>query len=147
MPPSKGDRAAQLEALRRYVSALGTKPGAQPPAQPNRPLWRRTQLLAAGLLAAALALGVLVGAASSSGKPTAAQRRAAAAASVQTTPPAPTAPSGDASVGQPPACLAAVEAAEQVISYLVGNLRDKRLSNSLQEFVRTRQACLQASTR
>jgi hypothetical protein len=61
--------------------------------------------------------------------------------------PAP-APSSTAAPGAVPrACSEAMERADQVISYLIGNIRDQRLSTSLQEFVVSRRACQQAASR
>jgi hypothetical protein len=49
--------------------------------------------------------------------------------------------------GPPPReCLIAMERADAAIAYLVGNLRDQRLSDTIQEFVESRRAC-QAAVR
>ena len=46
----------------------------------------------------------------------------------------------------PRACLVAMERADAAISYLVGRIRDQRLSDTIQEFVESRRAC-QAAVR
>jgi hypothetical protein len=47
----------------------------------------------------------------------------------------------------PPAeCLVAMERADAAIAYLVGHIRDQRLSDTIQEFVESRRAC-QAAVR
>jgi len=49
--------------------------------------------------------------------------------------------------GPPPReCLVAMERADAAIAYLVGNIRDQRLSDTIQEFVESRRAC-QAAVR
>jgi hypothetical protein len=64
--------------------------------------------------------------------------------SVASTPPASSAPGA----GQVPRdCLAAIERADQAISYLVGNIRDRRLSEAMLDFIATKSACLDLATR
>jgi hypothetical protein len=46
----------------------------------------------------------------------------------------------------PRECLVAMERADAAIAYLVGNIRDQRLSDTIQEFVESRRAC-QAAVR
>jgi hypothetical protein len=46
----------------------------------------------------------------------------------------------------PPECLVAMERADAAIAYLVGQIRDQRLSDTIQEFVESRRAC-QAAVR
>ena len=46
----------------------------------------------------------------------------------------------------PRECLIAMERADAAIAYLVGNIRDQRLSDTIQEFVESRRAC-QAAVR
>jgi hypothetical protein len=46
----------------------------------------------------------------------------------------------------PRECLTAMERADAAIAYLVGNIRDQRLSDTIQEFVESRRAC-QAAVR
>jgi hypothetical protein len=41
----------------------------------------------------------------------------------------------------PRECLIAMEKADAAIAYLVGFIRDQRLSNTIQEFVESRRAC------
>jgi hypothetical protein len=41
----------------------------------------------------------------------------------------------------PRECLIAMERADAAIAYLVGNIRDQRLSDTIQEFVESRRAC------
>jgi hypothetical protein len=57
---------------------------------------------------------------------------------------APPAPSTSIVVRQEPPpreCLTAMERADAAIAYLVGNIRDQRLSDTIQEFVDSRRAC------
>jgi hypothetical protein len=66
-----------------------------------------------------------------------------------TAPGAPPAPSTSVPQrpGPPPReCLIAMERADAAIAYLVGNIRDQRLSDTIQEFVESRRAC-QAAVR
>ena len=61
----------------------------------------------------------------------------------------PAAPSTSIVVRQAPPpreCLIAMERADAAIAYLVGNIRDQRLSDTIQEFVESRRAC-QAAVR
>jgi outer membrane biosynthesis protein TonB len=118
------------------VSATASEP-APPPAE-RRPLWRRAlrvNLVLAGAAVVLLLVGYLAGATvTRDGTSTPPQSAA---------PPSPTATS---IVPAPPprACVVAVEQADIAISYLVGNIRDQRLSRAIQEFVRSRRACQQA---
>jgi hypothetical protein len=64
---------------------------------------------------------------------------------------APAAPAPSTSIVErpappPPACLVATERADAAIAYLVGHIRDQRLSDTIQQFVESRRAC-QAAVR
>jgi len=112
-------------------------PALPPPAE-RRPLWRRAlrvNLVLASAAVVLLLVGYLGGAAVT--------RDGASTPPQATAPPSPTATS---IVPAPPprACVVAVEQADIAISYLVGNIRDQRLSRAIQEFVKSRRACQQA---
>jgi hypothetical protein len=109
-----------------------------PPPAERRPLWRRAlrvNLVLASAAVVLLLVGYLGGAAVT--------RDGASTPPQATAPPAPTATS---IVPAPPprACVVAVEQADIAISYLVGNIRDQRLSRAIQEFVKSRRTCQQA---
>ena len=115
-------------------------------SQPPRP---RRRLLRVDLLIALAALGLLLvgfllgAAVTRAGTPA---RRPATQASA---PPVSPAPSTSIVVRQAPpprACLVAMERADAAIAYLVGHIRDQRLSDTIQEFVAARRAC-QAAVR
>jgi hypothetical protein len=111
---------------------------APPPPAERRPLWRRAlrvNLVLASAAAVLLLVGYLGGAAVT--------RDGASTPPQATAPPSPTATS---IVPAPPprACVVAVEQADIAISYLVGNIRDQRLSRAIQEFVKSRRTCQQA---
>jgi hypothetical protein len=111
--------------------------------RPRRRLLRVDLLIAVAVLGLLL-VGFLLGAAvTRAGTP--APRPATQASS----PPVPPAPSTSIVVRQAPpprACLVAMERADAAISYLVGHIRDQRLSDTIQEFVASRRAC-QAAVR
>ena len=102
-------------------------------------------LLAAGALAILLA-GFLLGAGLTDGgvAPTRSAPDPAAAAS---TPSAPATGTGAATGQVPQQCVNAIQRADQAISYLIGDLRDRRLSESMLAFVETKNACLDLTTR
>jgi hypothetical protein len=111
---------------------------APPPPAERRPLWRRAlrvNLVLASAAVVLLLVGYLGGAAVT--------RDGASTPPQTAAPPSPTATS---IVPAPPprACVVAVEQADIAISYLVGNIRDQRLSRAIQEFVKSRRACQQA---
>lgn len=120
-----------------------------PPPSPSgpRPLGRRAlrvNLLIAGAAVALLLVGFLLGAAvAGSG------RSAPSSAQPSPTPavaqPTPTVTSIVVQPGPAPrSCRTAVVWADRAISYMVGNIRDDRLSKAIQEFVRSRRACQNA---
>jgi hypothetical protein len=108
--------------------------------RPRRRLLRVDLLIAAAALGLLL-VGFLLGAAvTRAGTP--APRPATQAS-------APPVPSTSIVVRQalpPRACLVAMERADAAIAYLVGHIRDQRLSDTIQEFVESRRAC-QAAVR
>jgi hypothetical protein len=111
---------------------------APPPPAERRPLWRRAlrvNLVLASAAVVLLLVGYLGGAAVT--------RDGASTPPQATAPPSPIATS---IVPAPPprACVVAVEQADIAISYLVGNIRDQRLSRAIQEFVKSRRTCQQA---
>jgi hypothetical protein len=119
---------------------LMKRPDPDPPGpKPRRRLLRVDLLIAlaaAGLLLLGFLLGVAVTRAGTEEPPPAAN-------------PAGPVPSTSIVVrpGPPPReCLIAMERADAAIAYLVGNIRDQRLSDTIQEFVESRRAC-QAAVR
>jgi hypothetical protein len=110
------------------------------PPRPRRRLLRVDLLIAVAALALLLVGFVLGAAVTRAGTP--APRPA-------TQPSAPPAPSTSIVVRQAPpprACLVAMERADAAIAYLVGHIRDQRLSDTIQQFVESRRAC-QAAVR
>jgi hypothetical protein len=119
------------------------RPSEVPEPRPRRRLLRVDLLIAVAALGLLL-VGFLLGAAvTRAGTP--APRPAPQAS----TPPVAPAPSTSIVVRQAPpprACLVAMERADAAISYLVGRIRDQRLSDTIQQFVESRRAC-QAAVR
>jgi hypothetical protein len=118
------------------------RPDPDPPEpRPRRRLLRVDVLIAlaaVGLLLVGFLLGVAVTRAGTEEPPV---------ADTATPPAAP--PSTTVVVRQEPPpreCLIAMERADAAIAYLVGNIRDQRLSDTIQEFVESRRAC-QAAVR
>ena len=132
-PPARTDSAAGVPAI-------------PPPAAPNpvdsrsRRKLLRVDLLIAVAAVALLLVGFLLGAAVTRAGMREQQPAAQTAAPVPSTSivvrPAP----------PPRECLIAMEKADAAIAYLVGFIRDQRLSNTIQEFVESRRAC-QAAVR
>ena len=125
--------------------ASGVRVDPLDPPQPRPPRRRllRVDLLialaAVGLLLVGFLLGVAVTRAGTEEPPP--------VAATATPPAAP--PSTTVVVRQEPPpreCLIAMERADAAIAYLVGNIRDQRLSDTIQEFVESRRAC-QAAVR
>jgi hypothetical protein len=119
------------------------RPSEVPEPRPRRRLLRVDLLIAVAALGLLL-VGFLLGAAVTRvGTP--APRPAPQASP----PPVAPAPSTSIVVRQAPpprACLVAMERADAAISYLVGRIRDQRLSDTIQQFVESRRAC-QAAVR
>ena len=118
------------------------------PSDPDgrRPLWRRAlrvDLLLAGAAVALLAVGFVLGmAVSGPGSPPPATSPPSVPATAQ-------APATVTSIvvqpGPPPrSCRNAIEWADKAIAYMVGNIRDDRLSTAIQEFIDSRRACQRA---
>jgi hypothetical protein len=112
-------------------------PPAGPPARDPRRL-RRVDLLIAASAIALLLVGFLVGTAVTrvGAEPPAGQPPRSVTVTSLVPQPAP----------PPRECLVAMERADAAIAYLVGNIRDQRLSDTIQEFVDSRRAC-QAAVR
>jgi hypothetical protein len=114
-----------------------TTPTASFPAPPRRWRLRRVDLLIGAAALALLLVGFLLGLAVRPERPPPAPAQAAAPVTATSLVPGP---------APPRACLVAMERADAAIAYLVGNIRDQRLSDTIQEFVESRRAC-QAATR
>ena len=142
------DPPADPPAPEPGAADAASDPPVPPPPAPGtaRPFWRRSEFRVNFMLAvgAVLLLGVgfLLGA-------TLTRDRAPAAGPTTTvvrqSPSTATSPGNAGSVATPRACAAAMERADQVISYLIARIRDRRLSTSLQQFVEYRRACQQAA--
>jgi hypothetical protein len=92
-----------------------------------------------------LLVGFLLGAAVTRvGTP--APRPATQASAPPAVPPAPSTSIVVRQAPPPRACLVAMERADAAIAYLVGHIRDQRLSDTIQQFVESRRAC-QAAVR
>jgi hypothetical protein len=117
------------------------RPSEVPEPRPRRRLLRVDLLIAVAALGLLL-VGFLLGAAVTRGGTPAPPVTQAAAPTV------PPAPSTSIVVrpAPPRACLVAMERADAAISYLVGRIRDQRLSDTIQQFVAARRAC-QAAVR
>jgi hypothetical protein len=114
-------------------------PPASPPVPGPRRRLRRVDLLIAAAAVALLLVGFLLGAAvtrAGTPEPPRAQPTPSVTATSLVPQPAP----------PPRECLVAMERADAAIAYLVGNIRDQRLSDTIQEFVESRRAC-QAAVR
>lgn len=112
------------------------------PSEARDPRPRR--LLRVDLLIAVAALGLLLVGFLLGAAVTRAGTPAPRPATQASAPPVPPAPSTSIVVRQAPpprACLVAMEQADAAISYLVGHIRDQRLSDTIQEFVQSRRAC------
>jgi hypothetical protein len=117
------------------------RPSEVPEPRPRRRLLRVDLLIAVAALGLLL-VGFLLGAAVTRGGTPAPPVTQAAAPTI------PPAPSTSIVVrpAPPRACLVAMERADAAISYLVGRIRDQRLSDTIQQFVAARRAC-QAAVR
>jgi hypothetical protein len=118
-----------------------TRPDPDPPEPRPRRRLLRVDLLIALAAVVLLLVGFLLGMA------------VTRAGSDEPPPVADTAPSPAPSTSivvrpapPPRECLTAMERADAAIAYLVGNIRDQRLSDTIQEFVESRRAC-QAAVR
>jgi hypothetical protein len=70
-----------------------------------------------------------------------------AGATTTATPPASTVIVTKIKVQAPAACLRATAQADAAISYLVGNIRDERLSKAMKAYQTDRQQCRQSASR
>jgi hypothetical protein len=122
---------------------LVKRPDPDPPEPRPRRLLLRVDLLIAlaaiVLLLVGFLLGMAVTRAGSDESPPVADTAPAA-------PPAPSTSVPRRPAPPPRECLIAMERADAAIAYLVGNIRDQRLSDTIQEFVESRRAC-QAAVR
>jgi len=125
------------------VPVPAERPDPDPPDPPDpRPRRRllRVDLLIAAAAVALLLVGFLLGVAVTR----AGTEEPQPVANTAAPPPSTSIP---APPGPPPReCLIAMERADAAIAYLVGNIRDQRLSDTIQEFVESRRAC-QAAVR
>jgi hypothetical protein len=144
--PDNPDRPARrLSSDESLWGGASSREPAPPGPAGRRPLWRRAMrvdLLLAGaavaLLVCGFALGVAVGGPSSTPTSLAPAVAGAPAAPVTVT-------SIVVRPGPPPrSCRTAVEWADKAIAYMVGNIRDDRLSRAIQEFIENRRACQRA---
>jgi hypothetical protein len=118
----------------RTEPASEASPPPIPPVRDSRRRLRRVDLLIALSAIALLLVGFLLGAAvTRAGTPESPAAEASPPATVTTLAPRPAPP--------PTECLVAVERADAAIAYLVGNIRDQRLSDTIREFVESRRAC------
>jgi hypothetical protein len=131
--PGFGVRVDQLPQDRPGGTLV--TPSASLTAPERRWRLRRVDLLIGTAALLLLLVGFLLGAAATPERPAA---RPAAPVTVTSLVPWPAPP--------PRACLVAMERADAAIAYLVGNVRDQRLSDTIQEFVESRRAC-QAAVR
>jgi hypothetical protein len=155
VPPGRNSPEDPEEATRRLSSdqsvwdqAPEREPApAEHPAPVPRPLWRRelrVNLLIAVAVVGLLLVGFLVGAS------VAGTDRPAPAAQPPPVPSvdrsSPTVTSIVVRPGPPPrACTTAIEWADKAIAYMVGNVRDDRLTKAVQGFVASRRACQRAA--
>ena len=124
------------------------RPGSQPPLPGLGRLDRQRSRLTAAvmllLLLATAAGGIAIGRATASpdrGGP----GTATPAASTPLSTPSTAAPDVVIQEKTPAACDAALAAADAAVSYLVGNIRDQRLTESMQRYQQNRRACREAS--
>jgi hypothetical protein len=114
-------------------------PAEQPTPGPaelrSRRRLRRVNLLIAAAATALLLAGFLLGAAVT--RATVRERQPVA----QTTASTPSTSVLVRPAPPPRECLTAMERADAAIAYLVGNIRDQLLSDTIQEFVESRRAC------
>lgn len=140
----------QEQRRKRGGSAFGVRVDELPEEAPSgtfttlprlRRRLLRVDLLIAVAALALLLFGFLLGAAvTNAGTP---EPRPATQASA---PPAPSTSIVVRPAPPPRACLVAMERADAAIAYLVGQIRDQRLSDTIQQFVDSRRAC-QAAVR
>jgi hypothetical protein len=115
---------------------------------PSPPPYRRLGLVAAGivlLLLLTTAGGIAIGRATANTEPSAANAPAASPSSTPGTSTPPTTAPPRVVFKTPAACDAALSDADAALSYLVGNVRDKRLNKSMQSYQQNRKACRAAA--
>jgi hypothetical protein len=83
-----------------------------------------------------LAAGLAIGGWIKPGRP-----QATSTAATVPAPPVLPAPTASADRAPPPSCQTAVHTADEVISYLVGGIRDRRLETALRRYVITAATC------
>jgi hypothetical protein len=135
----------QESKRKRGGPAFGVQVDDPPPPVPEPPRPRRRLLRVDLLIALAAVVLLLVGFLIGMAVTRAASDEPPPVADTAS----PAAPSTSIVVRQAPpprACLIAMERADAAIAYLVGNIRDQRLSDTIQEFVESRRAC-QAAVR
>jgi hypothetical protein len=135
----------QESKRKRGGPAFGVQVDDPPPPVPEPPRPRRRLLRVDLLIALAAVVLLLVGFLIGMAVTRAASDEPPPVADTAS----PAAPSTSIEVRQAPpprACLIAMERADAAIAYLVGNIRDQRLADTIQEFVESRRAC-QAAVR
>ena len=141
LPRPEPDEPSRLSPDQPVWEAEGRVRALEPPSVPRSGRSRRP--LAVALALGLFATGIGVGSVLGGGSAQSALRATAAATSVALTTAAPTTTARMRQVS-PPACLSAVDDADAVISYLVANIRDRRLARSLQQYQAASRTCRRA---
>jgi hypothetical protein len=153
--PAADEALGPVEPMKRLSSgeSLWEEPGEPAPlpkapsAEPARAEAdrRRSWPTAAAMIALLVATtvgGIAIGRATASPEPA---RPGAAVPPAAPTTPGTAAPVVVIKEKTPEACNAALSDADAAVSYLVGNIRDQRLSDSMQRYQQNRRACREAS--
>jgi len=147
----------ELEEIRRSFAEMGARMGSlfepagpdqdgptalpAPPAPPAAPArGRRWWVVAMALFLAGGVFGYLLPR-GETGTSASAQPRPAATATTTAGTAAPTTAPPPTVTSVPEVCLEAAEKGDEVIAYLIGNIRDRRLSSALDEYTVASQAC------
>jgi len=141
LPRPEPDEPSRLSPDQPVWEAEGRVRALEAPPVPRSGRSRRP--LAVALALGLFATGIGVGSVLGGGSAQSALRATAAATSVALTTAAPTTTARVRQVS-PPACLSAVDDADAVISYLVANIRDRRLARSLQQYQAASRTCRRA---
>jgi hypothetical protein len=150
--PILGAPPRPAPAVDRTSAAGGRRPAtpgtAASRASSAKPAGRRAGLVAAGIVTLLLlttAGGIAVGRATADPGRGAADAQGAATSSIPGTSTLPTTASPAVVFKTPAACDAALSDADAALSYLVGNVRDDRLTKSMQSYQQNRKACREAA--